>query len=123
MDIEQLLGIRRDDPQQRLALELVAEDRRLVQELVRFRKSRMTQAACAEAMGISQGAVARIESGERDLHLSTLRRYATALGVVIRHHAEPMNVQSVNRAVPVQAEPRPQNVGSRSLALHSGGVK
>ncbi|MEG3615588.1 helix-turn-helix transcriptional regulator [Isoptericola haloaureus] len=87
MDLDELLGIDRFDPQQALAGRLVAEDRRLLDDLIESRKrAGMNQAAVGEAMGgISQSAVARIESGERDPHLSTLRRYALAVGVEVVH--------------------------------------
>lgn len=85
MDIEQLLGIDYGDPLQRLTCELVSADQRMFDELVAMRKARMSQQQCADAMGISQGAVARIEGGERDLHLSTIRRYSAAIGALVRH--------------------------------------
>jgi transcriptional regulator with XRE-family HTH domain len=40
----------------------------------------LSQTEVAARMGTSQSAVARLESGEADLRLSTLERYATALG-------------------------------------------
>lgn len=40
----------------------------------------LTQAAVAQRMGTSQSAVARLERGEVDPHLSTLDRYAAAIG-------------------------------------------
>jgi predicted transcriptional regulator len=40
----------------------------------------ISQAEVAERMGTSQSAVARFESGDLDVRLSTVERYATALG-------------------------------------------
>lgn len=40
----------------------------------------LSQTEVAALMGTSQSAVARLESGEADLRLSTLERYAAALG-------------------------------------------
>jgi transcriptional regulator with XRE-family HTH domain len=40
----------------------------------------LSQTEVAARMGTSQSAVARLESGEADLRLSTLERYAAALG-------------------------------------------
>lgn len=40
----------------------------------------LSQTEVAARMGTSQSAVARLESGEADLRLSTLARYAAALG-------------------------------------------
>jgi len=88
MNLEEMLGINLDDPDQRHARDLVEADERMLDELVRIRKERLTQAAVGKQMGISQGAVARIESGERDPHLSTLRRYAFAVGAIITHKVD-----------------------------------
>lgn len=54
-------------------------------ELVRHLEQRritlgLTQTEVAARMGTSQSAVARLESGEADIRLSTLERYAAALG-------------------------------------------
>jgi ribosome-binding protein aMBF1 (putative translation factor) len=40
----------------------------------------LTQTEVAARMGTSQSAVARLESGDADIRLSTLERYAAALG-------------------------------------------
>jgi transcriptional regulator with XRE-family HTH domain len=40
----------------------------------------LSQTEVAARMGTSQSAVARLESGQADLRLSTLERYAAALG-------------------------------------------
>lgn len=49
----------------------------------------LSQTEVAARMGTSQSAVARLESGEVDTRLSTLERYAVALGadLDIRLHA------------------------------------
>jgi transcriptional regulator with XRE-family HTH domain len=54
-------------------------------ELVRHLEERrvdlgLTQTEVAARMGTSQSAVARLESGDSDIRLSTLERYAAALG-------------------------------------------
>ena len=57
-----------------------AERRRLVADLTAQRRSAgLSQTAVAARMGTSQSAVARLESGEADVRLSTLARYAAAL--------------------------------------------
>lgn len=60
----------------------MAERRRaLAQDLVERRvKLGMSQTEVAQRMGTSQSAVARFESGEADVRLSTLERYAAAIG-------------------------------------------
>jgi DNA-binding XRE family transcriptional regulator len=46
----------------------------------------LSQTEVAARMGTSQSTVARIESGSSDLRLSTLGRYARALGTSISYH-------------------------------------
>jgi predicted transcriptional regulator len=60
----------------------MAERRRhLVAELVaRRRELGLSQTDVAAQMGTSQSAVARIESGAPDVRLTTLERYAAAVG-------------------------------------------
>jgi predicted transcriptional regulator len=55
--------------------------RELITELVRARQeSQLSQTEIAARMGTSQSAVARMESGDLDVRLSTLERYAAAVG-------------------------------------------
>jgi len=63
-------------------LEGAGERRReLIEELARVRReSELSQTEIAARMGTSQSAVARLESGELDARLSTVERYAAALG-------------------------------------------
>ena len=69
------------------ARSLLEADRRLLEELVQRRKELdLTQAEVARRMDVSQSAVARIESGARDLHQSTSRRYAMAVDAMVEHH-------------------------------------
>jgi len=87
VDLDSLLGIDLIDPSQRLARILAEQDEALVDRLVEIRKaSNKSQQDVAAAMGVSQSAVARIESGARDPHLSTLRRYAHAVGALVTHN-------------------------------------
>ncbi len=61
--------------------ELSANRRALVEQLCSRRIAQgLSQTEVAARMGTSQSAVARLESGEADLRLSTLERYATAIG-------------------------------------------
>ena len=46
----------------------------------------LSQTQVAARMGTSQSAVARLESGGADVRLSTLNRYAVALGVELDLH-------------------------------------
>ena len=61
--------------------QMATRRRELVAELVTLRhRAGMSQTEVAARMGTSQSAVARLESGEFDVRLSTLDRYAAALG-------------------------------------------
>jgi predicted transcriptional regulator len=72
-------------------LESLGERRReLIEELVRARReSELSQTEIAARMGTSQSAVARLESGELDARLSTLERYAAALGRTVDWQIRP----------------------------------
>ncbi len=63
----------------------MAERRRaLGKELVtRRRELGLSQTQVAARMGTSQSAVARLEAGQGDIRLSTLERYAAALGSLV----------------------------------------
>ncbi|MFC7595775.1 helix-turn-helix domain-containing protein [Terrabacter sp. GCM10028922] len=92
MNLDELLGIDPHDPSAILADELVESHYKLLKDLVDVRRQRgLTQAQVADRMGISQGAVARIEHGDRDPHLSTLRRYAHAVRAMISHTVAPFD--------------------------------
>ena len=60
----------------------MAERRHALAEALVGRRTKLglTQTEVAARMGTSQSAVARIESGDADVRLSTLERYAAALG-------------------------------------------
>ncbi len=61
--------------------DLAASPGELIELLVVERRRRgLSQTEVAARMGTSQSAVARLERGDRDVRLSTLHRYAEALG-------------------------------------------
>jgi predicted transcriptional regulator len=69
---------------------LSARRRELIDELVRARReSDVSQTEIAARMGTSQSAVARLEGGELDARLSTLERYAAALGRTVDWQVRP----------------------------------
>jgi transcriptional regulator with XRE-family HTH domain len=62
--------------------ELAERRQDLVADLVAVRKRKgLSQSEVAERMGTSQPAIARLETGGPDARLSTLERYAAAVGV------------------------------------------
>lgn len=100
MDLDELLGINSDDPVQALADRLVRADDSLLDDLIAMRRRRgLSQAEVGDLMGIGQSAVARIESGERDPRLSTLRRYALAVAADVRHVVLPADTRRQQRRV------------------------
>ena len=66
-----------------MAMRRMAQQRAgLVRELVEQRLAAgLSQTEVAARMGTSQSAVARLEAGEADVRLSTIERYAAAVGL------------------------------------------
>jgi transcriptional regulator with XRE-family HTH domain len=99
MDLNEILGIDTSNPIARRAADAAEADRELLQALVRRRNELgLSQTDVAKRMDISQGALSRIESGLRDPHLSTLRRYAVAVEAVVHHTIVPDRSASAVRA-------------------------
>jgi transcriptional regulator with XRE-family HTH domain len=70
--------------------EMAESRRRLLAELVSQRRSLgLSQTEVAARMGTSQSAVARLEAVAGDVRLSTLERYAEAVGHTLRWSLEP----------------------------------
>jgi predicted transcriptional regulator len=64
--------------------------RALIEELAEARRaSGVSQTEIAARMRTSQSAVARLESGELDARMSTLERYAAAVGHIVDWHVRP----------------------------------
>jgi len=89
VNLDEMLGFDENDPADRHAEILVDEHEKLLESLVKLRlRKKLSQERVARTMGIDPSGVSKIESGDRDLHLSTLRRYAFAVGAVVRHEVE-----------------------------------
>ena len=75
-----------NEPNDALAEELVRGDFAWIDQLIALRKRRgLSQAEVAARMGRSQSEVSDIETMSTDPRLSTLRRYALAIGVTVKH--------------------------------------
>jgi transcriptional regulator with XRE-family HTH domain len=75
---------------------LARGDRQMRKELIQLRREAgLTQAAVAELMGCTQQAVQKLERYDADPKLSTLRRYANAIGALVSHAVEADRGQSV----------------------------
>ncbi|MBB4918199.1 helix-turn-helix domain-containing protein [Streptosporangium saharense] len=84
--IAELLGIDPEAPETRRELRAAERDVRLIEELVRLRRARgLTQAQVAERMSRTQPAVSDFERLGGDPHLSTIRRYALAIGAEVTY--------------------------------------
>ncbi|MFB4349790.1 helix-turn-helix domain-containing protein [Microbacterium sp. CR_7] len=78
---------------------LAREDRDMRAELVRIRRrANLTQKKVAEQLGITAQAVAKIERYDADPKLSTLRRYANAVGAIVEHRVTVDAGQSIYMA-------------------------
>ena len=65
---------------------LAREDREMRAALVAVREAKkLTQAEIAARMGVSPQAVSKLERYDADPKLSTLRRYANAIGAIVEH--------------------------------------
>lgn len=81
MDLYAELGFDTSDPKIRSAIDMERQRRSLMRKLVEIRKSRnLSLKDVASELQISHQAVARIEAGNRDARLSTITRYALAVG-------------------------------------------
>lgn len=88
-DIEMYSDGVSDTAAAQLALELAREDQQLVLRLIQLRKDQgLSQEDVAERIGVSQATISSFERLGNDPHLSTVRRYARALGVMVRHHVD-----------------------------------
>ena len=85
-NVAELLGIDLSDPDIQRENAAIDRDMRLIESLVELRKTQgLTQAQVAERMGRSQPSVSDFERLGGDPHLSTIRRYALAVGASVHH--------------------------------------
>ncbi|KWX04864.1 XRE family transcriptional regulator [Carbonactinospora thermoautotrophica] len=64
--------------------EMAQRRRRMIAQLAAQRRAAgLSQTEVAARMGTSQSAVARLEAGDADVRVSTLERYAAAIGCQI----------------------------------------
>lgn len=95
--LEDALGIDPDDELYTQADELLVSDEGLMRDLVEIRKDRhLTQASVGKIIGVSQATVAEFERSGNDPRLSTVRRYALAVGAQVHHFVIPHKPSSVS---------------------------
>ena len=84
-------------------LEAASRRRELLHTLSEQRRERnLSQTAVAAAMQTSQPALARLETTASDAKLSTLDRFAGALGYSVEYHLVPARRRRGNRGVVVE---------------------
>lgn len=107
-----------DTPLDRRARILVRNDVNFLAELVAARKRQgLSQGVVAGRMGVSQPAVAAFERAENDPKLSTIRRYAMAVGLLVDHLVEQDEGESfhINVSTPESNE---CVIGDEITAMH-----
>lgn len=115
-DLAALLGIEHDDPEVRRAIALAEGDHHFLRALVQARKNLgLTQAQVADRLGISQASIAAFERYDNDPKLSTIRRYAQVVGLLIAHHVEPDTGQLEEHTEGSAWSPGWQSAGSAQL--------
>jgi len=91
-DIAGQLGIDPDDPKIEHAVDLFGADRALLDDLVRLRNAKgLSQQLVAERMNRDRTSVTRFERVDSNPRLSTIRRYALAVGARITHRVQDMD--------------------------------
>jgi DNA-binding XRE family transcriptional regulator len=79
-----------ENPAFRAMVEAARTRRRMLSELAKKRQQAgLSQTWVAAAMGTSQSSIARIEAGRADVRLSTVERYAAALGEAVEWRLRP----------------------------------
>lgn len=89
LTLDEILGISPNDPLALRADALVDQDEALLDDLIKIRKDNFTQAEVAGKLGVKQSTVAAFERYGNDPKLSTIRRYAHAIGALVAHKVEP----------------------------------
>jgi hypothetical protein len=86
MDVDEMLGIDRGDPVQRLACDLIDAEHQLLSELRAIRERQgLSIKEVAYRMGVSESHAAQFETLSFDPPMSFLTRYALAVGVMVTH--------------------------------------
>ena len=103
-----------DSPSRRRAAALAEADEMLHAALLQARRDQgMSQQQVADRLGVTQPTVAAFERYDNDPRLSTVRRYAHAVGVVVSH--------SVTRdGIEVQCGWTPISSSRLSFTVHPG---
>jgi transcriptional regulator with XRE-family HTH domain len=63
------------------------------------KEAKLTQAQIAERLGTHKSAISRIENHAQDIRLSTLQRYAQAVGCILKLELMPESEGTVEKAI------------------------
>ncbi|RFZ03861.1 Helix-turn-helix domain protein [Mycobacterium marinum] len=142
-DLDQLereAGIDPDSADSRLRHALAKADDDLLERLVQMRKDKgLTQQVVADRMRRDKAAVSNFERLSADPHMSTIRRYAAAIGACVTHVIRdadavgslqyervgdnlPLTDGLLKRHVPHSPQTRIETVWSSTKAVHSSDV-
>lgn len=115
--LDALLGITETDDYGKLRDRLVDADDILIERLVSLRKQkRLTQQEVAERMNRSKTAVSNFERLGSDPHLSTIRRYAAAVGALVTHCVEDYDLWRLGDQPPLTVEFRHLSMSHNSAS-------
>lgn len=90
--LDELLSEEFNTPDALAARDAAVEDQNLIVALITARtEAGMSREELAERAGLTPSEVADFERLGHDPHLSTVRRYARAVGITVRHTLEPHN--------------------------------
>jgi len=92
-ELERAAGLDPDSADFRLRQQLAEADDDLIERLVQMRKDKgLTQKIVAKRMNRDVAAVSNFERLRADPHLSTIRRYAAAIGASITHQVVDVDI-------------------------------
>jgi len=123
-ELEAELGIDVSSTFAVLSAELVRADRDMIEILISLRIAKdLTQDDIAKTLGRNKSAVSNFERLGADPHLSTIRRYAAAVGARVRHIVEDASGERIihdGKWIEVATKP---SVVPRSSAFVESGTK
>lgn len=111
-DLDRLIDeLAEEDAAVPLRVAAALERRELARQLAEHRRDAgLTQAELAKRMGTSQGQITRFESGA-DTRLSTVARYAAAIGVKVQWAIQPVD-HTAKRSTTVSRQRSTQRIRS-----------
>jgi len=114
--LDDQLEIDPDDADQQLAIALAEADSQLLERLVALRRAKgLTQEGVALKMRRHQTAISHFERTGSDPHMSTVRRYALAIGAEVTHE-----VRDCEAPAPIYFKLKVRDVPLRMMTVGFG---